>query len=242
MKPTRVETDDRALFDAHLFWNGNTAKRDDQAHHLGHGRWTPRAWRKHGQFYLNLFQEHFGTAPMGRLLDWGCGGGANVVAFADQFEHIVGVDISLDSLRRCVQVCAERALPIDLFQPFPIAIDNPFAARSLTNEGNLFDFLLCIEVVQHMPSARYAHDVMSLWAELCWKGSGALVQFRTHFRSRPIHRSRKITYPQNVSRWLMLNPAVFASMAQHAGWEVLSMDGLVEQRGTGYVNAFLRKK
>jgi len=245
MKPFRLDTAEGTLLDAHLFWNSSTKKRDDQAHHLGHGRWTPRAWRKHGQAYFSLFREHFGEDFTGRMLEWGCGGGANVVAFAEQFEHIVGVDISPDSLRRCAQACEEMVTKGYHFEPFPISIEDPFAARALKSEGNLFDFLLCIEVVQHMPSARYARDVMELWSELCWKGAGAMVQFRTHFRSRAAHRSPTVNYSDNVSRWLMLNPAVFADMAVSAGWEVVAMrgTGLTEfdpQRPTGYVDAFLR--
>lgn len=246
MKPTRMETEDSVLRDSHFFWNGNTKKRNDQAHHLGHGRWKKKDWLKLGQKNLERYREgmdhwQVDSGSMERLLEWGCGGGCNVVSFAEEFLHITGVDISLDSLRVCKEAMTELR-PRHSFKVFPISVDNPFAARDLLADSEPYDFLLCLEVLQHMPSAQYAHDVMQLWRELTREGARALVQFRTHYHSRPIHRSHRLTYPENVSRWLMLNPAVFADMAAHAGWTTVWMEGIRPQLSTGYVYAYLERR
>ena len=120
MKPTRLETTDEAMFGAHTFWNAQLGKREDLAHWLGRGRWGRRRWLKHGQANLRLWRDlvkrfgHLDTEPRGRLLEWGCGGGANVVAFAEEFvdhlprcEAVEGVLQLFDGLVRGGQIAAQ---------------------------------------------------------------------------------------------------------------------------------------
>lgn len=247
MKPTRFKTTSQSLSEAHDFWNGDTKKRNDQAHYLGCGRWDEGKWSRHGRYYFRLYKEflkefsHIDPGPSKRMLDWGCGGGANAVSFSKSFEHVTGVDISMESIRICGDACYEK-VKRDFFRPFLIPVDFIPKDIELLSSEDLYDFVLCTQVIQHMPSADYVGAVMSVWSSLCRKGANAVVQFRTHYNSRRIQRSSKISYTENVAHWVMLNPAVFEKMANEAGWEIIARRGLGErQRTNGYVEVYMRK-
>jgi len=237
------DRDHEVLLDAHEFWNTETSKRAKFSHHLHTRHWSKAKWLAVGQKHLDMFRRgmsvHENGGPLKSLLEWGPGGGTNVVAFSEVFDRIVGVDVSIDSLRLCGEAAGEILGKRDLFDPFPIAIDNPFAARELKSEGDPFDFLLCTAVIQHMPFMQYVYDVMCLWRELLRPGARALIQFRTNFHSRDVHRSLATRYSQNVSRWLMFEVPVFEQMVERSGWELLELINGGRPTDSGYVFAWL---
>ena len=232
---------DQTLLDAHNFWNTSGAKHSRFSHLLGSEDWPQKMWDLIGKNHLTIFrlgiEKHGAGGELKRLLEWGPGGGSNVVAFAEVFEHITGVDISLGNLGMAES--ALRSKPSSCrFSAFPIAIDNPFVARELTTDP--FDFLICTAVIQHMPFIDYFYDVFCLWRELLRPDARALIQFRTNHRARSMHRDPDQKYDQNVARRLMFNVPKFVEMCGDAGWDLLELIGDKKPTRSGYVYAWLR--
>jgi len=99
----------RMVRDAARYWSG---AHDDRWLNDSHWRsgsvfdGTDR-WAVMGQEHLQLFHSLRRTmgepAAMKRIVDWGCGGGANAVLFAPLAEELIGVDVSADSLEECAR-------------------------------------------------------------------------------------------------------------------------------------------
>ncbi|UOX88373.1 class I SAM-dependent methyltransferase [Amycolatopsis sp. FBCC-B4732] len=92
------------------------------------------------------------TRPWKRVLEWGCGGGANVVHFAPRTEEFVGVDISVETLQECEkQVAAVCGTP---FRPIAIDVAQPETAVAQV-EGwcDMFLSFYVFELIPHRSTA-----------------------------------------------------------------------------------------
>lgn len=238
---SELSDSDEVMLAAHKFWNTGGNKQARFAHHLGTKQWPGKRWNQIGIKHLAMAKEglekYGDEGAVGRLLEWGPGGGSNIVHFSDIFDHATGVDISVDSLQACAKACSDIGLG-DYFHPFPIAIDDPCRAMDLSEDP--FDFLLCTAVIQHMPSIEHFRKVFSLWRKLLRPGALALVQFRTNHHSRPCHRKPGGSYNANVARWLMFEVPMFSEWAEEAGWDLLEFVGDGKPTRSGYVFAWLR--
>src|SRR5580765_8230368 len=54
--------------------------------------------------------QPFAGGRRGTLLDFGCGTGAQTLLFADEFDHITGVDVDASSLQKFRDAIARRGL------------------------------------------------------------------------------------------------------------------------------------
>ena len=73
----------------------------------------------------------------GRVVEWGCGGGANAVQIAPVAREFIGVDVSSESLQECArQVEARCDAP---FRPVLVDVRDPEAAlRDVTESWDVF--------------------------------------------------------------------------------------------------------
>lgn len=96
------QSESRISADAQDYWARPV---DDKWH--GHSHWRDSSafdggdlWDRIGAEHLSLFLDGAAMSgfdrPWGRVVDWGCGGGANAVHFAPRAEEFIGVDISAD--------------------------------------------------------------------------------------------------------------------------------------------------
>lgn len=224
------------------FWNSASMSRrvQDMAHWRGVGRRrSDKAWRGIGWHHLRLFHDFRSDhdvrdGPMESMLELGPGGGSNIVAFADLFEEITAVDISISTLEECA-----RQIEVDHpgypFSTFPIGIDDPEAMIGL----GPFDFFLCTAVVQHMPTAAWAERAMRIAAGEMRSVGQALVQFRTKTGAAKRHENHDQPYERNVARWLMFEPEDFIELLDRAGWHVLQCTG---DGKSGYMYTYLEVK
>lgn len=161
-------------------------------------------WRQIGQRHLAMFERgarmvQF-SRPWHRIVDWGCGGGANAVHFAPRAGEFVGVDISSESLAECGrQIAAVCDTP---FRPVLIDVAEPERALELIQAP--CDVFLSFYVFELIPSPEYGERLLRIAARLLAPGGLALIQTKYdtgRWRTRPRRRAYRTglaemtTYP-----------------------------------------------
>lgn len=184
----------RLTRDASRYWSG---PRDDRSLNDSHWRQGSKfedsaLWAAMGQEHLRLFQRLRRTAeesaPLKRIVDWGCGGGANAVAFAPLAQEFVGVDIAAESVDECARQVA-LACPTP-FVKVVADIERPEkSAREIPRPCDLF---LCMYVLELVPTQAYGLRLMRIAYDLLGPGGQAFVQVKYAtgaWRTRPRQRS-----------------------------------------------------
>lgn len=135
------QSETRLAKDAQAYWGA--ANQDGWRSHShwrdGDAFAKEQTWRRIGEGHLALYQRlalaATGTDPLtgrGRVIEWGCGGGTNAVAFAPHVDEFIGVDVSRASLTECAtqvgNACATPFTPIFVDLAYPER-----AAREVTD-------------------------------------------------------------------------------------------------------------
>lgn len=179
-------------------WKANSHWRDSEAFE------DAGLWERIGAEHLAMFEAGLrlvGSArPWNRVVEWGCGGGANAVHFAPRCEEFIGVDISaetLDECRRQVKTACDTP-----FQAVEIAVGDPETAlREIDPKCDVF---LCFYVFELIPTPAYGERLLRIARELLAPGGLALVQIKYdtgRWRTKPRRRSYRsglaemTTYP-----------------------------------------------
>jgi tRNA G46 methylase TrmB len=120
-------------------WESNSHWRDA----MGDDAWL-EVGNDHWAIFSQFAKSLASGTDLGTVLEWGCGGGANAVAFAPHAERFVGADISDASLVECErQVRATCTTPVEMRR---IDLTHPEqAAEGLTGSCSTF---LCLYVVE----------------------------------------------------------------------------------------------
>lgn len=183
-----AERPDNLLAAAKTYWTGregdawaaNSHWRDGLAdadwHSIGADHWA--LWEK--------FSRAAGaTDPPSRIVEWGCGGGANAVAFAPHCTEYVGADIVPESVKECADQVARVCdtpfvgVVVDAAQPETSAADIPSC-----------DLFLCLYVLEMVPSPEYGQRILKIAAQLLRPGGQAMIQikYRTNWWTAPRRR------------------------------------------------------
>lgn len=214
------QRESRIVADAQRFW------RDDR-----HASWRADAhwrdapifdgndlWDAMGRRHLDLLQQGarlLGRDPAdwGRVVDWGCGGGANAVQIAPHARHVIGVDFSPANLAECGrQVAATCDTPL---QPVLIDADNPEVA--LERITGLCDVFVSFYVFELLPTPEYGQRILRIAHRLLAPGGVALIQITYDtgsWRTRPRRRLYRS------------NPAAMTSYPLHTFWALAQRCGL----------------
>lgn len=123
--------------------------RDSPRAAIGSAAWNDRMYRAHPTPYTGLagiierarlgwIRRWVGALAPRSILDVGCGEGVLLDAFGEDVD-IVGVDLSIDSLRVCRGRHASRSV---------IQADG---VRGLPLRDHAFDLVICTEVMEHIP-------------------------------------------------------------------------------------------
>ncbi|HEU5469737.1 MAG TPA: class I SAM-dependent methyltransferase [Actinophytocola sp.] len=173
-------------------------------------------WHQLGARHLSMLERgarkvEF-TREWGRVVEWGCGGGANAVHFAPRAKEFVGVDISAESLAECGrQVAAHCDTP---FRPVQVEVSYPENALS-TIDGQC-DIFLCCYVFELIPTPEYGERLLRIARDLLAPGGLALIQIKYDdgtFWTRPRRRS----YRSGVAQMTTYPIATFWELAQRCG-------------------------
>lgn len=135
-------------------------------------------WEAVGQGHWKLFEQMARVRPRdgkySRIVEWGCGGGSNALAFAPHGDEFIGVDVTRASLDECARQLAEQR-PATRFTPVLADMTHPEKAAEQVGPVDLF---LCVYVLELVPSPDYGLRIMRIAHELLNQGGLAFVQIK----------------------------------------------------------------
>lgn len=177
-------SEERLAGDAGAYWTGaagGQAWRND-SHFRDGSVFADVSWAAVGAEHWRLFERLARVCEpaagsgrrLDRMVEWGCGGGSNAVAFAPQCEvEFVGVDITPESVEECRRQVAE--VTGTNFSGVVVDVADPEAALSRIEPCDLF---LCVYVLELVPSPAYGLRVMDCAQRLLRPGGLAFVQVK----------------------------------------------------------------
>lgn len=132
-------------------------------YHKSASAWIPRLGEKEvnrlsnnrKQLFYNL--NRINKIKKGTMIDWGCGGGINTNCFYTHFDNIIGVDVSIDSLKESSRIA--ETLNYKGFNERLINMDNP---EKILDFNVKCDFFLATQVFMHFPNKNYAKRILNI--------------------------------------------------------------------------------
>lgn len=177
------------------------------------------AWLEIGREHWAIFSQFARSmdygAELGTVLEWGCGGGANAVAFAPHAEKFIGADISEESLAECErQVRATCATPIETRR---IDLSCPEdAAAGLEDSCSTF---LCLYVFEVTSGPEEVRRILRIAEQTLVSGGTAFVQMKYHTDDRRTHGRPGVRYSRNLALTTTFAIDEFWSLAGSCGLE-----------------------
>jgi SAM-dependent methyltransferase len=175
-----AEAEEKLKKDAQRYWNApGTELLNQYSHWRGVGIFTDdNLWLALGRRNLELYQQFrrmLGVTKLPRrIVEWGCGGGANAVHFAPLAETYIGIDVTRPSLQECA-----RQLDAAGFRDFePVLIDAGAPETALTEITGKCDLFLSTYVFEVFPTPEYGLRVLRIARELLNDGGLAIIQVR----------------------------------------------------------------
>jgi SAM-dependent methyltransferase len=173
-------------------------------------------WTRIGLRHLDMLRRAYRVLDVApetdRVVEWGCGGGANAVQIAPTAREFIGVDVSDDSLRECARQVAARC--DTLFRPVLVDVSDPEAA--LRHIEAPCDVFLCFYVFELIPSRDYGERILRIAHEMLAPGGLALIQIKYDtgsWRTRP----RRLAY--------RFSPGNMTTYPIHAFWRLAARCG-----------------
>ena len=187
--------------DAAEYWSTDDAARHDMSHWY---RARPERWLRVARRTRRQLAPHIAHARV--AVEWGPGGGANVVALHGIAETIYGVDISAANLAEC-----QRQAKGQDFRPVLIDVEEPEVA-----EIPRADLFLCVSVLQYLPTKAYARRILTIASRTLRPGGGALWQIRRGDDARP-----GTLYAETAIRRVAWQPGEFEAALTAEGFRVI---------------------
>lgn len=148
-----------------------------------------------------------------RILEWGCGGGANLVAFAPLATRLVGVDVSEEALRE-----TERQLVAIGRSDFTgVRVDVAHPESALQQWSEPVDLFLCLYVFEAIPTPEYGRRLLRVAARSLRPGGMALIQIK-YATGHASTASKRYSY--------RLNYASMTTYPIHQFWQIAEEEGL----------------
>lgn len=187
------QSEDRITADAQAYWSDPEAKA-----WAGNSHWENSSafedgdrWQRMGTEHLAMFDKGARAVqfdrPLNRIVDWGCGGGGNAIAFASRCKEIIGVDPSGDSLTECARQLSGHSAS---FQPVRIDVDTP--EKALAEIKGDVDAFVSYYVLELVPTPSYGLRLMKIAYDMLGIGGIAHVQIKystSHLATRPRGRN-----------------------------------------------------
>jgi hypothetical protein len=175
-------------------------------------------WGRIGRRHLEMFQQAAKLLDVSlspdRVVEWGCGGGANAVQFAPNAQEFIGVDVSAQSLEECA-----RQLAACCDTPFrPVLIDVGQPERALRKIDESCDVFLSFYVFELLPSPAYGERILRIARDLLVPGGLALIQIKYDvgsWRTKP----RRWSYRSQAANMTTYPIHTFWELAARCGLE-----------------------
>ena len=186
--------------DAKEYWSGSetAVHQRDMSHWLGEGRWADQAgWRRIGEEHFELHRILLKlagrTEPIRTMMEWGQGGGANAIRFANDVSTYIGVDISAPNLKECARQLESRG-----HRNFRGILIDPAKPESVLAEcDQRLDFFMSTAVFQHFPNKEYGIRVTKIAHQLLADDGIAMIQTR-YDNGNAYYKSKTQDYKTNV--------------------------------------------
>jgi len=212
------QSQDRIVHDAQAYWRDtNDRGFKSNSHWRGEGALDEQTWRALGKIHLDLFENLSRLTtlqkPLQRVVEWGCGGGANAVHFAPVCNQFVGVDVSQASLDECARNVRD-ATPTP-FVPVLIDVDDPEAG--VAKMPGLCDLFLCTYVFELLPTPEYGRRLLDIAKRVLQPRGVALIQIK-YTTLDPGTRPRRWGYRSNLANMTSYPIDTFWELATDAGF------------------------
>jgi SAM-dependent methyltransferase len=207
--------------DSQQYWQDSTAPQfRSNSHWRGEGGLPEHAWLGIGRQHLALFKRLAPLTtvrlPVERVVEWGCGGGANAIHFAAEAAEFVGVDVSRHSLEECAATL--RKAGISSFVPVQVDVANPETA--LASVRGPCDVFLCTYVFELIPSERYGRRLLEIALRLLRPGAVAFIQIKYATEAWDT-RSRRWGYRLGLASMTTFRIEAFWQLAERVGFTPL---------------------
>lgn len=228
---------------AEEYWTTDSDSIGKNSHWRGHGPFADDdLWLSLGARHWRMYEEmsaavSAASSPrrLGKVVEWGCGGGMNAVHFAGRAQSFFAVDIyqgSLDECRR--QVAAENSGEV-----VPLLVDPgaPEAAVADIGPGSV-DLFLCTYVYEVLPTPEYGLALLAVVRKLLGENGLAIIQVKYSGPSRE-DSSRRWNYRANLAWNATYRIEEFWTAAAEAGLEprlieLVPVDPAVGDRNYAY--------
>jgi hypothetical protein len=156
------------------------------------------AWLEVGREHRVIFDrfakalDFTTSAPV--VIEWGCGGGANAVAFAPTAERFIAADVAAESLAEC-----ERQIQAACDTPSEsLLIDIAHPERAIAGLEESCDVFLCLYVLELTAGPEEALRILRIAERVLVGGGLALIQVKYHTADAETRGYRR-NYRRNVS-------------------------------------------
>jgi cyclopropane fatty-acyl-phospholipid synthase-like methyltransferase len=136
-------------------------------------------WLRIGDRHVSMYREFarsLGRDPrVDTLVDWGCGGGANAIAFAGVCNRMWGTDISADALAECDRQVKASEHTCE-FNPVKVEVGDPEAAlKAIPSNVDVFH---CLYVFEVFPTQEYGARILRLAHQMLKPGGICFIQIK----------------------------------------------------------------
>lgn len=227
------QSEDNLIEQSSKFWNETEASHyQSHSHWRGDGGITAEVWLELGKQHLSLFEKFLKLTsletPLQRVVEWGCGGGANAIHFAKLAVQFIGVDVSEDSLTQCDKVLKDAG--IRNFLPVHVNLAKP--EEAIERIQGPCDFFLCTYVFELLPSQAYGKRLLDIAFKLLSPGGFAMIQIK-YSTTEARTKSRMWGYKYNVANMTTFPIDCFWELSKEAGFEPLALTLLPLQELVG---------
>jgi hypothetical protein len=205
----------RRLRDARGYWTRESGERWLSDSHW-RGGLDDELWLQVGNDHLELY-EVFAKAlgrqsNSGVVIEWGCGGGANAVAFAPTAEKFIAADVSADSVAECIrQVQAVCDTPTE-----SLIIDIECPEQAAEDREGTCDTFLCMYVLELTAGPEEALRIIRIAERLLVNGGMAFIQVKYH-NADPRTRGHTRNYRRNLANMTTFGIDEFWLQSQDCG-------------------------
>lgn len=220
------QSDKRIEADAQAFWSQPIGDGNSFWFHARKSVTFANAdeqWLSMGARHLALFSDLVRLTdtkrPVKRIVDWGCGGGANAVVFRNECEEMWGVDVSADALAECGRQLQDGSTSCR-FHPVQIDVSKPEAVlSSISGEVDLFHSYYVFEV---FPSQAYGARILRVALDLLRPGGLCIIQIK--YQSADWRtKARRWAYRRGVANMTTYRVEEFWEAVAAIGFKPLSV-------------------
>ena len=201
-------------------------------------------WLSLGKEHLELILKYSSVLdfrfPVKKIVEWGCGGGANAVHFAPLTEKFIGIDITSESLAECGTQILERGY--NNFQPVLIDATVP---ESILNENiNNVDLFISTYVFEQFPSPEYGMKILELANKMLRNEGIAFIHIRYNDERKDL-KSKRFSYKLHPYLMTTYTLEEFWGKVKNYGFQPLGIFLTPSQplvKDGSYAYFFLKKK